>query len=90
MAPASSSTFAQRALVALLVCTLLLDLSCLSEARPQDDPASVAEAIRLLQELETKHAQHARPRFGKRGYLSPLGYGQDEQEDDWQNSAFAR
>ncbi|KAL9693625.1 hypothetical protein quinque_012910 [Culex quinquefasciatus] len=58
----ASSAFTQRLLIGLLVCTLVLDLSCLTEARPQDDPTSVAEAIRLLQELETKHAQHARPR----------------------------
>ncbi|XP_055588283.1 neuropeptide F-like isoform X2 [Uranotaenia lowii] len=123
----SRSFLSKRVLVALLVCTLLLDLSSLAaEARPQDDPTSVAEAIRLLQELESKHAQHARPRlarsqlppnpgldkvigyfileaidrahstdsrprFGKRGYLSPVGYGgQDEQEDVWQDSTFAR
>lgn len=86
----STSSFAQRVLIGLLICTLVLNLSCLTEARPQDDPASVAEAIRLLQELETKHAQHARPRFGKRGYINPAGYGQDEQEDDWQDSAFSR
>uniref|UniRef100_A0A8D8FEQ5 Neuropeptide F n=1 Tax=Culex pipiens TaxID=7175 RepID=A0A8D8FEQ5_CULPI len=76
----ASTAFTQRLLIGLLVCTLVLDLSCLTEARPQDDPTSVAEAIRLLQELETKHAQHARPRFGKRGYLQPANYGQDEQE----------
>uniref|UniRef100_A0A8D8BAH5 Neuropeptide F n=3 Tax=Culex pipiens TaxID=7175 RepID=A0A8D8BAH5_CULPI len=126
----ASTAFTQRLLIGLLVCTLVLDLSCLTEARPQDDPTSVAEAIRLLQELETKHAQHARPRlarselppnyngihsgldkiigyfileaidrahssdarprFGKRGYLQPANYGQDEQEDDWQDSAFSR
>ncbi|XP_021709892.1 neuropeptide F isoform X4 [Aedes aegypti] len=86
----TSSSFSRRALVALLVCTLLIDLSSFTDARPQDDPTSVAEAIRLLQELETKHAQHARPRFGKRSYLNPAGYGQDEQEDDWQDSTFTR
>nr|XP_029722802.1 neuropeptide F isoform X2 [Aedes albopictus] len=126
----TSSSFSRRTLVALLVCTLLLDLSSFTEARPQDDPTSVAEAIRLLQELETKHAQHARPRlarselppnyngihsgldkiigyfileaidrahssdarprFGKRGYINPASYGQDEQEDDWQDSTFTR
>ncbi|XP_058837486.1 uncharacterized protein LOC131693575 [Topomyia yanbarensis] len=58
----ASATFSRRVLVAVLVCSLLLDLSSFTEARPQDDPASVAEAIRLLQEFETKHAQHARPR----------------------------
>ncbi|XP_029722802.2 neuropeptide F isoform X2 [Aedes albopictus] len=126
----TSSSFSRRTIVALLVCTLLLDLSSFTEARPQDDPTSVAEAIRLLQELETKHAQHARPRlarselppnyngihsgldkiigyfileaidrahssdarprFGKRGYINPASYGQDEQEDDWQDSTFTR
>ncbi|XP_062536117.1 neuropeptide F-like [Armigeres subalbatus] len=130
MKSSSSSSLSRRALVALLVCTLLIDLSVFTEARPQDDPTSVAEAIRLLQELESKHAQHARPRlarselspnyngvhsgldkmigyfileaidrahssdarprFGKRGYMNPAGYGQDEQEDDWQDSAFTR
>ncbi|XP_065081442.1 neuropeptide F isoform X3 [Ochlerotatus camptorhynchus] len=90
MAFSASSTFSQRILVALLVCTLLIDLSSFTEARPQDEPTSMADAIRLLQELETKHAQHARPRFGKRGYLNPVGYGQDEQEDDWQDSTFSR
>uniref|UniRef100_A0A8D8FH70 Neuropeptide F n=1 Tax=Culex pipiens TaxID=7175 RepID=A0A8D8FH70_CULPI len=79
----ASTAFTQRLLIGLLVCTLVLDLSCLTEARPQDDPTSVAEAIRLLQELETKHAQHARPRFGKRGYLQPANYGQDEQERNY-------
>nr|XP_029722801.1 neuropeptide F isoform X1 [Aedes albopictus] len=119
----TSSSFSRRTLVALLVCTLLLDLSSFTEARPQDDPTSVAEAIRLLQELETKHAQHARPRlarselppnyngihsgldkiigyfileaidrahssdarprFGKRGYINPASYGQDEQERNY-------
>ncbi|XP_058457505.1 neuropeptide F-like isoform X2 [Malaya genurostris] len=130
--PSSSSScaFSQRVFVALMVCTLLLNLSSFTEARPQDDPASVAEAIRLLQEFETKHAQHARPRlarselppnynsihsgldkiigyfileaidrahssdarprFGKRGFLMPVGYGQDEQEDDWQDPALSR
>uniref|UniRef100_A0A1W7R7M8 Putative neuropeptide f n=1 Tax=Aedes albopictus TaxID=7160 RepID=A0A1W7R7M8_AEDAL len=79
----TSSSFSRRTIVALLVCTLLLDLSSFTEARPQDDPTSVAEAIRLLQELETKHAQHARPRFGKRGYINPASYGQDEQERNY-------
>ncbi|XP_065081440.1 neuropeptide F isoform X1 [Ochlerotatus camptorhynchus] len=123
MAFSASSTFSQRILVALLVCTLLIDLSSFTEARPQDEPTSMADAIRLLQELETKHAQHARPRlarselppnyngihsgldkiigyfileaidrahssdarprFGKRGYLNPVGYGQDEQERNY-------
>uniref|UniRef100_A0A182NE17 Uncharacterized protein n=1 Tax=Anopheles dirus TaxID=7168 RepID=A0A182NE17_9DIPT len=59
----ASSTFTQRLLVALMICTLIADLSTLTAARPQDsDAASVAAAIRYLQELETKHAQHARPR----------------------------
>ncbi|XP_058055455.1 neuropeptide F-like [Anopheles bellator] len=53
-----------RLLVALMICTLIVDLSILTAARPQDnDAASVAAAIRYLQELETKHAQHARPRL---------------------------
>ncbi|XP_055628697.1 neuropeptide F-like [Toxorhynchites rutilus septentrionalis] len=119
----SSAVLSQRVLFALLLCTLLLDLSSLVQARPQDDSTSVAEAIRFLQELETKHAQHARPRlarsemppnfngihsgldkiigyfileaidrahssdarprFGKRGFLNPAGYGQDEQERNY-------
>uniref|UniRef100_A0A182VPW4 Uncharacterized protein n=1 Tax=Anopheles minimus TaxID=112268 RepID=A0A182VPW4_9DIPT len=59
----ASYTFTQRLLVALTICTLIADLTTLTAARPQDsDAASVAAAIRYLQELETKHAQHARPR----------------------------
>uniref|UniRef100_A0A182IMN8 Uncharacterized protein n=1 Tax=Anopheles atroparvus TaxID=41427 RepID=A0A182IMN8_ANOAO len=78
----ASTTFTQRLIVALMICTLIVDLSTLTAARPQDsDAASVAAAIRYLQELETKHAQHARPRFGKRGgLLNPAIFGQDEQE----------
>uniref|UniRef100_A0A182RE83 Neuropeptide F n=1 Tax=Anopheles funestus TaxID=62324 RepID=A0A182RE83_ANOFN len=89
----ASSTFTQRLLVALMICTLIADLTTLTVARPQDsDAASVAAAIRYLQELETKHAQHARPRFGKRGggYLNPAVFGQDEQEVDWQDPTFSR
>uniref|UniRef100_A0AAG5CN94 Uncharacterized protein n=1 Tax=Anopheles atroparvus TaxID=41427 RepID=A0AAG5CN94_ANOAO len=60
----ASTTFTQRLIVALMICTLIVDLSTLTAARPQDsDAASVAAAIRYLQELETKHAQHARPRL---------------------------
>lgn len=79
----ASGTFTQRLLVALMIFALIADLSTLVAARPQDsDAASVAAAIRYLQELETKHAQHARPRFGKRGgYLNPAIFGQDEQEN---------
>uniref|UniRef100_A0A182MI53 Uncharacterized protein n=1 Tax=Anopheles culicifacies TaxID=139723 RepID=A0A182MI53_9DIPT len=59
----ASGTFTQRLLVALTICTLVADLTTLTAARPQEsDAASVAAAIRYLQELETKHAQHARPR----------------------------
>lgn len=47
-----------------MIFALIADLSTLVAARPQDsDAASVAAAIRYLQELETKHAQHARPRL---------------------------
>ncbi|XP_052888585.1 neuropeptide F isoform X1 [Anopheles moucheti] len=60
----ASGTFTQRLLVALMICTLIADLTTLTAARPQEsDAASVAAAIRYLQELETKHAQHARPRL---------------------------
>ncbi|XP_040152888.1 neuropeptide F isoform X1 [Anopheles arabiensis] len=60
----ASGTFTQRLLVALMIFALIADLSTLVAARPQDsDAASVAAAIRYLQELETKHAQHARPRL---------------------------
>ncbi|XP_052869592.1 neuropeptide F-like isoform X3 [Anopheles cruzii] len=88
----ANNNLTHRLLVALMICTLIVDLSILTAARPQDnDAASVAAAIRYLQELETKHAQHARPRFGKRGgYLNPLVFGQDEQEADWQDPTFSR
>ncbi|XP_049548534.1 neuropeptide F-like isoform X1 [Anopheles darlingi] len=88
----ASSTFTQRLVVGIMICTLIVDLITLTAARPQDgDAASVAAAIRYLQELETKHAQHARPRFGKRGnYLNPTLFGQDEQEADWQDPTFSR
>ncbi|XP_049548536.1 neuropeptide F-like isoform X2 [Anopheles darlingi] len=60
----ASSTFTQRLVVGIMICTLIVDLITLTAARPQDgDAASVAAAIRYLQELETKHAQHARPRL---------------------------
>lgn len=47
----------------ILPLAILLCMYYMIEARPQNgDETNVAEALRYLQELESKHAQFARPR----------------------------
>ncbi|XP_046967286.1 neuropeptide F-like isoform X2 [Vanessa cardui] len=44
---------------------VVLAMVCLAEAR-EDSPHDMADALRMLQELDRLYTQAARPRFGKR------------------------
>ncbi|CAH0674100.1 unnamed protein product [Spodoptera exigua] len=44
---------------------VVLALVCLAEAR-EEGPHDMADALRMLQELDRYYTQAARPRFGKR------------------------
>ncbi|XP_011550160.2 neuropeptide F isoform X2 [Plutella xylostella] len=49
----------------LVACALLLAAVCLAQAR-EENPHDMADALRMLQELDKYYTQAARPRFGKR------------------------
>lgn len=61
------SSFSQRVAVTLCIILVLFNMSGITSARPQDGRSEeggdvVAAAIKYLQDLDTKHAQYARPR----------------------------
>ncbi|KAG7309736.1 hypothetical protein JYU34_004234 [Plutella xylostella] len=50
----------------LVACALLLAAVCLAQAR-EENPHDMADALRMLQELDKYYTQAARPRIGRRG-----------------------
>ncbi|XP_045449315.1 neuropeptide F-like isoform X1 [Melitaea cinxia] len=54
--------FNKKIVVAIAV---VLAMFCLAEAR-EEGPHEMADALRMLQELDRLYTQAARPRFGKR------------------------